>query len=80
MKKIFLFIFLFSPLFLIAQKDSSICDTLILDKFFHFAGRQIKKVFALEVQETKIGLSIMPQADWLSTNLRGVKFWEVLRF
>jgi hypothetical protein len=38
-----LILFLFLPLFVEAQQDSASRDTLILDKFFHFVGKQIKK-------------------------------------
>jgi hypothetical protein len=40
MKK-FLFIFLFLPLFVLAQDDSPRHDTLILDRFFNFIGKVV---------------------------------------
>jgi hypothetical protein len=43
MKKIILLLCFYSPLFVFSQSDSTKSDTLILDKFFHFVGRQIKK-------------------------------------
>jgi len=45
MKNIYLILFLFLPFFVPAQTEPTRHDTLILDQFFNFVGRQIKKTF-----------------------------------
>lgn len=46
MVKAIFFLFLFVPLQMFSQTGSPQSDTLILDKFFNFVGRQVKKSFA----------------------------------
>lgn len=56
MKKKILFLFLFIPLVVFSQQDSSRHDTLILDKFFNFIGRRVAKTFTKsDSHKTKFG-------------------------
>ncbi len=63
MKKIILFFILILPLIVLAQKDTTRHDTLILDKVFHSVGKGIKKTFEFEPDDTikqklKLGVSV----------------------
>ncbi|MFH0895675.1 MAG: hypothetical protein V2A54_14660 [Bacteroidota bacterium] len=48
MKKHFFILLFFLPLISIAQDSKPKHDTLILDRFFQFVGKQCKKVFAIK--------------------------------